>query len=55
MMTAFTWGGLLAALFSLLLAVARQDPLAIGMAVLSIVNLFINPPTPTNLGLRKAA
>lgn len=55
MKTAFTWGGLISAILALLFAIARQDPLAIGMAVLSIVNLFINPPTPVSLGLRKAA
>lgn len=44
------WTKIAASVGALVVAVIRQDPVAIGTAVLAIVNLFLHPPTPAGLG-----
>lgn len=52
MKAAFTWGGVAAALSAVLLAASDPTPEKIGLAVLAVYNLFVNPPTPKALGIR---
>ena len=44
------WTKVLAALGALGVAIYQKDPVAIGTAVLALVNLFVHPPTAVGLG-----